>query len=196
MGRAVTNFNDKAAKNRARVRKCRGLKKKKAFYENYVREQIYAYKEVHFQKVCDDIDRSTSDDEEIGDGDDIDMSIEFTDKLRFWAIHHRISHSAINDLLSILIFGGFAFLPRNSRTFLRTPPKVEITNVTNGQLWFHGIRKCLEITLSKIQNDISATLDFSFDGLPLFKSSNTQFWPMLFSIQGIFHSCNLLFEIL
>lgn len=203
MGRAIVNFSLRAAKNRARVRKSRILKKKKILHENHIREQIYSIKEAHFEEIGNHIDQETFANEDKNEriGDDIDQSVEFIDKLRYWAMHHRITHSAINDLLAILIFGGFTFLPRDSRTFMGTPTKVDITTVTNGKMWYYGVQKCLQITLSTIRHNVSATLDFSFDGLPIFKSSNLQFWPILFSIQGIFmvytmHNCTCLLHLI
>lgn len=188
MGRAIINFSNRAAKNRARVRKCRFLKQKRKLHENHIRERIYSIKEAHIEGICDNIEQRTIDNEEEDEkaGDNMDRMMEFTEKLRFWAMHHRITHCAISDLLVILIFGGFNFLPRNSRTFMGTPTKIDITAVTNGKMWYYSVEKCLQNAISTIRSSITATLDFSFDGLPIFKSSNTQFWPLLFSIQGIF----------
>lgn len=190
MGRKIKDNSNKAAKNRARVKKSRQLKNMKSAHEIHIREKVYSMNQQRFEKICDNIDKESSDSEASNSlpYDDVDKTVDFMDKLRYWVVHHRITHSALNDLLKILIFGGFVFLPKDSRTLMKTPAKVEIVAVTNGKLWYYGIKKCLEKVLTKISCDSSITLDFSFDGLPIFNSSNMQFWPMLFSIQGIFQT--------
>lgn len=195
MGRSIKSDSDKAIKNRARVRKSRLLKKKRTAHENHIQEQIDSLKDLSFETgedLSSDIDENSINGESDDDldskfsCDDVDESIEFIGRLRSWAVKHRITHSAIRELLAILIFGGLVFLPKDSRTFMKTPAKIEVVGVSNGKLWYHSVGKSLENVLCKIPRDISLTLDFSFDGLPIFKSSNTQFWPMLSSIQGIF----------
>lgn len=183
MGRAIKDHSKNAAKNRARVKKCRFLKKMRFVHESYVRDQVHSINELLFERNCSDSDSNIDDDK--NDFGDINKSTELTNKLRFWAANHRITHSAINDLLGTLICCGLTFLPKSSRTFMKTPVNVEITTVTKGKLWYHGIQKCLESALFAILHNVSITLDFSVDGLPIFKSSNVQFWPMLTAIQGI-----------
>lgn len=196
MGRAIKYQTDVAIKHRARVRKYRTLKKIRLEHEIHIQNQIQSI-EIEKENVCDDINEKSTDGEEESEDDDsklsqdVDKSIEFMIKLRFWAVQHRITHSAINDLLSILIFGGFFFLPRDSRTLMETPKKIEIIAVSNEKFWYNGVQTCLEMILSRISCDISITLDFSFDGLPIFNSSNTHFWPILSSIQGIFFQLSL-----
>lgn len=108
----------------------------------------------------------------------------FSENLREWAIEHRITTLAINDLLKILICYGFYWLPADYRSFLSTPRNVEITTVANGKLWFNGIGKNLKQVFSTSNRDIIISLKFNVDGLPLFNSSKLQFWPILASIQG------------
>lgn len=187
MGRAIQSETVKANKNRARVRKYRLLKKKRSVHETEIERRIRSMEDIHLKDICDDTDNDSTDDEtEETEDDDIEKSIEIMNKLRAWAIHHHITQSAIKDLLAILIFAGLAFLPIDSRTLMKTPAKVELIALSNAKLWYHGVQRCLENLLSKIRCDMSITLDFSFDGLPLFKSSSIQFWPMLSSILGIF----------
>lgn len=187
MGRVIKDNSVKASKNRARVRKHRILKQMKATHESHIREEIYSMQQLNCEEMCKQFDEKDDDeDNEYLQHNTIDKSIEFMDRLRFWAAHHRITHSAIGDLLKILIFGGLAFVPKDSRTFMRTPRNVEIRKLSNGKLWYHGIQNSLENVMPLIHRNGSITLDLSFDGLPIFKSSNMQFWPMLFSIQGNF----------
>lgn len=190
MGRPIKNDSVKATKNRARVRKSCILKQMRATHESYIRVEIYSIEQLNCEEMFKQIDELSDEKKEKDEEneylayDRVDKSIELMDRLRFWAIHHRITQTAIGDLLRILIFGGLTFLPKDSRTFMKTPRKLEITEVSNGKLWYHGIRKCLENVMPIIHRNDFITMDFSFDGLPIFKSSKVQFWPMLFSLQG------------
>jgi hypothetical protein len=113
-----------------------------------------------------------------------------------WARKHNISHTALNNLLIILRswipLEGF---PKDSRTLLKTPRKVNSIAVNGGQLYHFGILNCIKAALvhgrrdfpipplnhlQKLENLI--TLKVGIDGVPLSKSSNLQFWPIMCSI--------------
>lgn len=76
---------------------------------------------------------------------------DFTEKLKLWIIQHRITKRAVNDLLSILIVYGFQFLPRDSRTLLKTPTHVDIRQLSSGHLWYYGIENCLKLIFQNIK---------------------------------------------
>lgn len=166
----------RAAKNRARVRKCRNLKKQKANYEKKISERI--------NSLINDFEYDDSF-EQFSDGEFLtDKTEDLKDSLRRWAVDRGIAKTHVNGLLSMLKSSGFAFLPIDSRTLLKTPVNVPIDILSNGKLWYCGIGKCLEHALFGIQRNVSITLDFNFDGLPIAKSSNKQFWPILASMRG------------
>ena len=106
-----------------------------------------------------------------------------------WAINHNISNIALNALLVILkkidICKG---LPNDSRALFKTPKntKHKIISVSNGTLIHFPLEDILLKFLFSTKNDISETkclnLDINIDGLPLSKSSNSQLWPILGSI--------------
>lgn len=172
---SIKNFDLKAQKNRERVRRHREKKKLKLIYENQVNNIINA------NKKC--TENSKLEAEHIYDEPNTGREEAITLKLKKWVVKHRISGMAINELLRILIFAGFNFLPRDSRTIMKTPKNLNIQTLTHGRMWYHGIKTCLEnIHLSK--NISILTLNWNFDGLPVFKSSNLQFWPILASIKG------------
>lgn len=106
------------------------------------------------------------------------------EKIKCWAVKHCITKRALNDLLSMLILFGFDLLPKDSRTLMRTPVHVDIRELSNGHLWYHGIKKYLEHIFVNIQSDITINLDFNFDGVDPFKSSKKCFWPIISSIRG------------
>lgn len=93
--------------------------------------------------------------------------MEIKDKIRYWILHHRIAKTAVNDLLSILLSAGLSFLPRDSRTLMKTPINLPIDTLSNGKMWYCGIKKCLEHVLAGMQRNLAVTLDFNFDGVPI-----------------------------
>lgn len=105
-------------------------------------------------------------------------------KLRCWAKNHIISTRAINDLLKILKSFGLSGLPADYRSFFTTPRTVQILTKANGKFWYNGLAKNLNYIFSNLNKDIVISLKFNVDGLPIFKSSNIQFWPILASIYG------------
>ena len=118
-------------------------------------------------------------------------------KLVNWKVKNpSVSHSALSDILCILQ-PYFPTLPKDSRTLLKTPSTV--TTVHNiqgisGGLYYHfgiknGIKECLEKSIDFLATPIgNIALQCSCDGLPLFKSSNDQFWPILGMITKPFRS--------
>lgn len=78
-------------------------------------------------------------------------------------------------------------LPSDARTLLHTPRTFNIKQMTGGGEYIHfGIRKGVE----KLQNegflvDIDTLeLQFSIDGIALYKSSNTTLWPILCAVKN------------
>lgn len=100
--------------------------------------------------------------------------------LRQWAINFNVTHSAITGLLHILNFFHHE-LPLDSRTLLETPRNIKKRKLNNGEFCYFGLKNILKIILSQIPENFGNKLDISFniDGLPLFNSSNLQFWPIL-----------------
>ena len=60
-------------------------------------------------------------------------------------------------------------LPLDARTLLKTPRKADVTSLRNGMFAYFGIRK---------QRD-GSKFRLHIDGLPLYKSSNLQFWTIM-----------------
>ncbi|KAG1693759.1 hypothetical protein GQR58_006991 [Nymphon striatum] len=100
-----------------------------------------------------------------------------------WVSQFNISLTAIQMLLSILRI-YHPLLPKDPRTLLKTKTSYDVANVGGGFYHHFGIETSV---MSEIQTnsqveilDIqSVCLQLNVDGLPLFKSSNTQFWPIL-----------------
>lgn len=187
MGRPIKNSTKQHAMLRNRVKKCRKSKKSKESYGKAVLAEIQniEYGEENTDEHENDFSQTETNDENTTYELYSEMT-KFKDKLTQWAINHNIKKRAINDLLSILIIFGFTFLPKDSRTLMKTPKCVPIKVLTKGQLWYHGIKIHLEQVVHKICASINTIhLDFNFDGVELFDASNKCFWPMIASIRGI-----------
>lgn len=104
--------------------------------------------------------------------------------LHEWALKNRITHNALNELLTVLDeHAHIKMLPRNSRTLLRTPRIVEIQKMGNGEFWYGGIKECLQTAFKYIQQKpAEIKLNISVDGMTTFKSSKKKFWPIQINI--------------
>lgn len=178
----LKRFDQKAVKNRARVKKHREFKKLKSIHELYVRNQIHPKEETPIYGIVDEaVSQSSTEAENLH---------EIPDRLRYWAVHHRITKRALSDLLIILISAGLTYLPKDGRTLMRTPKRINITVLTKGKIWYYGLRNCLQNALAHIAPcSTICTLNFNFDGLPIAKSSNCAFWPILCNIRGMLIHC-------
>ncbi len=100
-----------------------------------------------------------------------------------WTCRNSVTQTAVNELLSI--FRPFhACLPADARTLLKTPTVYEIRDLAcqSGQYHHFGIEKGILLTLKNLKTFTAADqviLQFNIDGLPLFKSSAVDFWPIL-----------------
>lgn len=106
------------------------------------------------------------------------------ERIRKWAIEHRIKKRALNSLLKLLISSGLKGLSPDSRTLLRTPRSIPISPMGSGQFWYNGIQKCLERMYVNLRENTDVKLNINVDGLPLFKSSKITFWPILGNVNG------------
>lgn len=106
------------------------------------------------------------------------------EQLAEWVNEYRIPKRAVNGLLPILISYGAQSLPRDYRTLLSTPTNVEIIPVAGGNLWYNGIKRVMGILYQDLDANLDIALTFNIDGLPLYKSSKLNFYPILASIFG------------
>ena len=130
-------------------------------------------------------DTSESEDEQLQEEQSNDA--ELSSELAASATRHKCTRSEVNDLLGILRKQGHR-LPKDSRTLLQTPKNVEPLMKCGGQYLYFGIESGITKTLTqeeKFKNSAnSIEMYVNIDGVPLFKSSNSQFWPILCSFGG------------
>ena len=95
------------------------------------------------------------------------------------ATKHRLGRDAVNELLLILREQGLD-LPKDSRTLLKTPRHVEVLSQEKWSYHYIGIQKALNSLKMQFQDLIKLTVNI--DGLPVFKSTNSQLSPILGSV--------------
>jgi len=120
--------------------------------------------------------------------DDInEESIDEEDDIRAllsdWEVRKQIPHSALTELLKILSTKLPELgLPKDSQTLLKTKSAVEMEEVSGGTYFHAGIEHGLLSQLTALVHPMrseSLSLQVNIDGLPLYKSSNSRFWPIL-----------------
>ncbi|XP_063919114.1 uncharacterized protein LOC135134383 isoform X1 [Zophobas morio] len=107
-------------------------------------------------------------------------SEDFVNKIKKWALDNNITHKAFNGLIQI-IQPAFPFLRKDARTILKTPRKVEKFPLNNGEMIYLGVERGLRKKIDgglNYENEI-IFLKVNVDGIPLFKSSSIEFWPIL-----------------
>ena len=99
-------------------------------------------------------------------------------RLAACAIKNNWSRDSVTELLKILRDEGLE-LPKDARTLLKTPRDVKIFQKCGGDYCYFGIQKGMQqILLHNTLENNCASLVFNIEGLPLFKSSVTQLWPI------------------
>ena len=121
------------------------------------------------------------------DSEEREFSTEdFVDELREWALKFQIPLISLGELLKTLRKTNPS-LPKDPRTLLKTQKYYTLNDISGGQYYHFGIQKCIEDYLSntvETSNDTVLRLQVNVDGLPLFKSTNDQFWPILGRIEN------------
>lgn len=120
--------------------------------------------------------------------ENIGESLTLRNKLKNWVNIYNVPLRAVDGLLSILVGTGITSVPKNHRTLLSTPRNNQIEDVAGGKFWYHGLAKSLKQIFRMMSHEITIRLKINIDGLPLFKSSNLTFYPILTSICGMFFS--------
>lgn len=114
--------------------------------------------------------------------------ISLADKIAHWTVTNNISHNSVNKLLSILRSENLP-IPKDCRTLVKTPLACKnIIDMPPGAYIHFGIERGIiyKINQSMTQKELDfLLLTINIDGLPLSKSSNSQFWPILMSIDII-----------
>lgn len=116
--------------------------------------------------------------------DEKPVTFDIKQSLAEWALTHQICHKALSSLLKILKdHPCYASLPVDARSLLRTPRVTEVVQLEPGLYSHFGLQHGIETFINNFEiSDTNIDLSVSVDGLPLSKSSNSCFWPILGSV--------------
>jgi len=114
---------------------------------------------------------------------EFDRVAELCSMLAAWKIRDNVTQTALGNLLKILRL-WFPDLPVDPRTVMQAnkQPVVPVKQIGGGSYCHIGIERGIHNLLSVGVGDSGCQtikLQLNIDGLPLFKSSNVQLWPIL-----------------
>ena len=122
-----------------------------------------------------------------GTVEDCEDDDSLTDQLSAWAVSEKVTDTAVNKLLKILK-PHHPDLPLTSRTLMNNGhPPADIVKIAGGEYVHFGIlngMKRFEIAIVALGINV-IEYHINIDGLPLFRSSGTQLWPILGRIVGV-----------
>ncbi|KAM7406389.1 hypothetical protein PAMP_000768 [Pampus punctatissimus] len=99
-------------------------------------------------------------------------------KLAEWAANRKVSHSALSELLAILLERGLD-VPKDPRTLLGTVKDCEVKEMGQGSYYHFGLTSAILSELKMTNKHELTTYTLTVHGLPLSRSSNMQLWPIL-----------------
>ena len=114
------------------------------------------------------------------------------EELASWASTNNCTRETVNEMLAILRRHGHPDPPKDSRTLLETNNRKTVTIAKcGGQYSYFSIERgltniiSLRPSLFEAESHDLIELSFNIDGLPLFKSSSVQLWPILADFNGL-----------
>lgn len=107
-------------------------------------------------------------------------------KVRDWALKHNVTNNSLSDILIIFNECGIV-LPKDARTILNTPRKIEVFPVPPGHYHHFNLRHILETICLDLGHKCPQALEIfiNIDGLPISNSSFGQLWPILGRVAGL-----------
>ena len=149
------------------------------------------YHENDWMSTSSDNDTVSTSDDTNGDTADeyVDQEpvADLAEDLTEWATRHKCTRTALNELLNILRKQGHR-LPKDSRTLLKTPRSINTIQKSGGDYLYLGIESGISKVIAEHPEHFrridQIKLSFNIDGVPLFKSSSVQLWPILCSIKN------------
>lgn len=138
---------------------------------------------VHFMNSDSD-ESELSTDEDNKEGCIFNKNRQFNNSIKKWAIKRNIAQDALKELAEIVNKRFPDILPKDPRTILQTARNITIKTIdSGGEYWHNGLIKSLTLVLNNwkdvCENIMSISLNINFDGLPIYKSSKNEFWPIL-----------------
>ncbi|XP_070182273.1 uncharacterized protein [Littorina saxatilis] len=114
--------------------------------------------------------------------DPVDKTEELGGELAAWSSKWKVKANAFTALLTLLNV-YFPRLPKDSRTVMKTPRSLDVKEIGGGSYFHFGIVAMLTNIVPAFSHLVlrgtRLLIQVNIDGLPLFKSSGIQLWPIL-----------------
>lgn len=111
-------------------------------------------------------------------------ALDFQAGLRKWAIECNIPKTSLRKLL-LLLKPIRPSLPLHPDTLLETKPLSGVEKMGQGLYYNFGLHHVLEQVLKYDSTLMHLALSVNFDGLPIFKSSTCECWPIFILVDGL-----------
>jgi len=122
------------------------------------------------------------------------------EQLREWHFNHNTTLASLSSMLKIWKKFTKFELPSDARTLLSTPRSVRIKSIEGGKYCHFGHTKAVHSIILALKLEIGSfkdiNLTLNIDGLPISRSNQSCFWPIMVSelrlkhkvfIVGVFH---------
>lgn len=107
------------------------------------------------------------------------------EELKLWGVNLNVNNQQFSALLKILKrHHCFEKFPSDCRSLLLARDKPKIQPLPPGEFVYFGIQRKINL-ISPPPSPTKLLLQINIGGLPLFRSSSVQFWPILGSFVGI-----------
>ena len=130
----------------------------------------------------DDSDSECDSSDDVCDEVEASVHVDLCDSLRTWAVSFGITLIALSALLCILR-KYHPTLPKDGRTLMKTARAIQIEQKAGGSFYHFGLLTGIKILIDRLHDRFpqksALNLQLNVDGLPLYKSSLMQFWPVL-----------------
>lgn len=110
------------------------------------------------------------------------INVYLQNNLKMWAVENNISRTSFQQLLKILN-EVHPNLPIDPRSIFGKSNNISIETMGDGQYYNFNLKNMLQEQLKMKSSSPIISLKFNVDGLPLFKSSRIQLWPILCLIE-------------
>jgi hypothetical protein len=119
--------------------------------------------------------------------------LEFKDRLAAWSLRNNVTLVATSELLKIVRDEFNVALPNDARSLLKTSRKLKSVAIGDGSFYYFGaaeniimrirsgLRRVDSLLLRKFSSEHEhfVSVSVGIDGLPISRSNNKQFWPIL-----------------
>lgn len=104
--------------------------------------------------------------------------------LRKWTAEFNVPLTALKGIIKIMNSRLSANLSADPRTIMKTPRSINVIQIGGtGEYWHQGLGFCLLNCFRNITQNLSISINVNIDGLPIYRSSPKNFWPVLFNVQ-------------